>query len=86
MAEDGLFPRWIGGTGEVPRAAVALQVGLAVLVTWASGLRELLGYIGFTLGISAAATVGGLRVRRREGPLRAGARPSLVPGSSSPSR
>jgi APA family basic amino acid/polyamine antiporter len=71
MAEDGLFPRWIGVTGEVPRAAVALQVGLAVLVTWASGLRELLGYIGFTLGISAAATVGGLlALRRREGPLR----------------
>jgi APA family basic amino acid/polyamine antiporter len=71
MAEDGLFPRRIGFSGEVPRAAVALQVGLAVLVTWASGLRELLGYIGFTLGISAAATVGGLlALRRREGPLR----------------
>jgi APA family basic amino acid/polyamine antiporter len=71
MAEDGLFPRRIGVAKEVPRAAVALQVGLAVLVAWVSGLRELLGYIGFTLGISAAATVGGLiALRRREGPLR----------------
>jgi len=32
---------------------VALQVGLAVLVAWVSGLRELLGYIGFTLGVPA---------------------------------
>ncbi len=71
MAEDGLFPRRLGVAGEVPRAAVALQVGLAVLVAWVSGLRELLGYIGFTLGISAVATVGGLiALRRREGPLR----------------
>jgi APA family basic amino acid/polyamine antiporter len=71
MAEDGLFPRRLGVAKEVPRAAVALQVGLAVLVAWFSGLRELLGYIGFTLGISAAATIGGLiALRRREGPLR----------------
>jgi len=71
MAEDGLFPRRLGVAGEVPRAAVALQVGLAVLVAWVSDLRELLGYIGFTLGISAAATVAGLiALRRREGPLR----------------
>ena len=42
-----------------------------MLVAWASGLRELLGYIGFTLGISAAATVGALiALRRREGPAR----------------
>ncbi len=71
MAEDGLFPRWFGVTGEVPSAAVALQVGLAVLVAWFSGLRELLSYIGFTLGLSAAATVAGLiALRRREGPER----------------
>jgi APA family basic amino acid/polyamine antiporter len=71
MAEDGLFPRRLGEAKEVPTAAVALQVGLAVLVAWVSGLRELLGYIGFTLGISAAATVAALiALRHREGPLR----------------
>jgi glycine/D-amino acid oxidase-like deaminating enzyme len=38
---------------------------------WVSGLTELLGYIGFTLGLSAAATVGGLiALRSREGPQR----------------
>jgi len=71
MAEDGLFPRRIGVAGDAPTAAVALQVGLAVLVAWITELRELLGYIGFTLGISAAATVAGLiALRRREGPQR----------------
>jgi APA family basic amino acid/polyamine antiporter len=71
MAEDGLFPRWFAFEQDVPRAAVALQAALAVAVVWVTGLRELLGYIGFTLGISAAATVGGLiRLRLREGPER----------------
>jgi APA family basic amino acid/polyamine antiporter len=69
MAEDGLFPRRFAFAQDVPAAAVALQGGLAVVVVWVVGLRELLGYIGFTLGISAAATVGGLvLLRRREGP------------------
>ncbi len=68
MAEDGLFPRLFGAGDEVPTSAVVLQVSLAVLVVWTTGLRELLGYIGFTLGVSAAATVAGLFVlRRREG-------------------
>jgi len=36
-----------------------------------SRLAELLGYMGFTLGLSAAATVGALlAVRRREGAAR----------------
>jgi APA family basic amino acid/polyamine antiporter len=71
MAEDGVFPRRFGFAEGVPRAAVALQAVLAVIVVWISGLRELLGFIGFTLGISAAATVGGLiALRHREGPQR----------------
>jgi APA family basic amino acid/polyamine antiporter len=50
---------------------VALQAGLALGVLWISTLAELLSYIGFTLGLSAAATVAGLfAVRRREGPRR----------------
>ena len=54
------------------RKAGLLSLTLAaVLVAWGSGLRELLGYIGFTLGISAAATIAGLiALRHREGPLR----------------
>jgi APA family basic amino acid/polyamine antiporter len=71
MARDGLFPRWFGITRDVPVAAVALQVGLAILVAWLSELTELLSYIGFTLGLSAVATVGAvIALRRREGPIR----------------
>ena len=71
MAQDGLFPRIFKPGREVPGAAVALQVGLAILVLWYSDLAKLLGYIGFTLGLSAAATVIGLiAIRLREGPER----------------
>ena len=68
MAEDGMLPRVFRMGAEVPAAAIALQTGLAILVLWVSALRALLGYIGFTLGLSAAATVVGLlALRRREG-------------------
>jgi APA family basic amino acid/polyamine antiporter len=68
MAEDGLFPRFFRPGRDVPGRAVAFQVGLAILVLWYSDLARLLGYIGFTLGLSAAATVVGLiAMRLREG-------------------
>ncbi len=68
MAADGLFPRAFSRGGEAPGAAVALQVGLAILAVWVSDLIQLLGYIGFTLSLSAAATIGGLiALRQREG-------------------
>jgi APA family basic amino acid/polyamine antiporter len=71
MAADGLFPSFLQHRSDVPAAAVALQAGLALIVVWVSGLVELLGYIGFTLGLSAAATVAGLiALRLREGPER----------------
>jgi hypothetical protein len=55
----------------VPRAAIAFQAGLAIGVVWISGLRALLSYIGFTLGLSAAATVAAVFVlRRHEGAAR----------------
>jgi len=68
MAEDGTFPRVFATEGDAPGAAIALQAVLSIVVVWISGLEELLGYVGFTLGLSAAATVCGLLVlRRREG-------------------
>jgi amino acid transporter len=76
MAEDGLFPRWCRFQGEVPRWAVLLQAGLAIVVVCLSGLRELLSYLSFTLSVSAALTVASLfLIRRRQG---AGAVP--IPG------
>jgi len=71
MAEDGLFPQIFGLYGDVPTPAVVLQVALAVVVVWLTELAQLLSYVGFTLGLSAAATVVGLLLlRRREGPGR----------------
>ena len=68
MADDGLFPRFFAFQGEVPGRAVLLQVALSIFVVWITDLRELLLYIGFTLGLSAAVTVVGLvRLRMREG-------------------
>lgn len=69
MAEDGLFPKLFTSAREVPTAAVVLQAALAITVVWISQLRELLGYIGFTLGVSTMLAVAALlRLRWREGP------------------
>jgi hypothetical protein len=67
MAEDGLMPGALRFSGEVPAAAIALQGLLAIAVVWMTGLRELLSYLGFTLGLSTAAAVACLFVvvRRR---------------------
>src|SRR5690606_23209082 len=71
MADDGLFPPILRFTGEVPRSAVLAQGALAAVVVWISGLRELLSYLGFTLGLSTAATVASLFVAVRLNPERA---------------
>lgn len=76
MAADGVFPRVFARVDDAPRAAIALQVGLAVWVTLVSDLVELLGYIGFTLGLSAAAAVVGLVLHRH----RLGAAAVPIPG------
>lgn len=68
MAADGLFPRAFAFTGDVPARAVALQVALSIAVVWFADLRQLIGYVGFTLGLcAAAAVVGLLRLRARAG-------------------
>ena len=68
MADDGLFPRMFSFTAGPPRAAIALQSGLAIVVVNLTELRTLLSYLGFTLSISAALTVASLfLLHRREG-------------------
>ena len=69
MAADGYLPRWLAATNGPPRAAIALQTILALAMLWSVTFEWLLSYIGFTLGLSTAAAVLGLIViRRREGP------------------
>ena len=69
MAEDGLMPGALRFTRETPDISIAMQSLLAIIVVWVTGLRELLSYLGFTLGLSAAATVSSLFiiVKRDEG-------------------
>lgn len=70
MAEDGHMPRALAArrADAAPTRAVALQCALALLLLWWTGLRELLGAIGFTLSLCAAATVLALvRLRRARG-------------------
>ena len=69
MAADGVLPKFLAAAdGGPPRRAIALQAGLALGFLWAASLQDLMTYIGWTLSLSAAATVWGLvRLRRREG-------------------
>jgi amino acid transporter len=76
MADDGVLPALFRTHGETPRAAIALQVVLAIIVIWLAELQELLSYLGFTLSLSAAATVASLFVLRR----REGAQRVVIPG------
>jgi len=68
MADDNLFPSALRFRDEVPRVAVWMQAVLAVAVVWMTGLRELLSYLGFTLGLGTAATVATIFVFRRAQP------------------
>ena len=68
MAADGYLPAWLTAPKGPPRIAIFLQAALATLMLWTSSFEALLTYIGFTLGISTAATVVALLVlRHREG-------------------
>ncbi|MBK8975740.1 MAG: APC family permease [Planctomycetes bacterium] len=70
MAEDGVFPRFFAA-GAAHRPAVLLQMVLALAMLWTATFDALMTYIGYTLSLSAAATVVGLVVvRLREGPER----------------
>ena len=69
MAEDGALPRVLARGADAPTTAVAAQALAAIVVVWLQDLQTLLGYIGFTLGLSAAGCVVGLMaLRRRRGP------------------
>lgn len=75
MAEDGQFFRALGrvGPGGAPTAAVLLQGALAAVGIVTAAFEPLLIYAGFTLTLSAAATVAGAFVLRHREP--AAARP-----------
>lgn len=63
MADDGVLPRALRSEGPTPRGAILLQVTLALAAFFVAGLRDLLLYVGFLLGLSAAGTVACLFIR-----------------------
>jgi APA family basic amino acid/polyamine antiporter len=71
MADDGLMPAILRFKGDVPVSAIAMQAILAIFVVWTTQLKELLSYLGFTLGLSTVVTVASLFivVRKRQSRL-----------------
>lgn len=68
MAAEANLPRWLATAGGPPRAAMVFQLVIALGLLWTAAYEQLLTFIGFTLGLSAAATIVGLiALRRREG-------------------
>jgi amino acid transporter len=70
MAADKLAPQFLNFAGETPTSAIVTQAALASIVVWFTDLRQLLSYLGFTLGLSAAAAVASLFVIARREPRR----------------
>lgn len=68
MADDGQLPGFLRFVGETPRAAIALQVVVAVAFLWIAELRAMLANLGWLLSLCTAASVIGLmRLRLEEG-------------------
>ncbi|MGO8930335.1 MAG: APC family permease [Limisphaerales bacterium] len=68
MAEDRYLPACLATRNAAPINAILLQGALGLSLLWSSTFDQLLTYIGFTLGLSTAATVVGLiRIRLQEG-------------------
>lgn len=68
MARDGYLPQWMHAVEGPPRISIGFQSLAALGILWTATFEGLLTYIGFTLGLSTAATVFGLiRLKRREG-------------------
>lgn len=57
MAEDRMFPAAFKFRDNVPTFGVIIQAGAALLLIMVSSLKDLLGYLGFTLSLCVALTV-----------------------------
>jgi amino acid transporter len=77
MADDGLAPRSLSFAGDSPTTAIVAQAVLAAAVVWMTDLRQLLSWLGFTLGLSSAAAVASLFVIAYRQPERVRALPGF---------
>ncbi len=69
MADDGFFPSWFRFENRPPIAAIWFQAVSAIFVISISTLSQLLGYLGLTLSVCSALTVGMVFVLRRRGEI-----------------
>lgn len=58
MADDGLLPSILSFSGDSPQNAIITQTVLAVAIVLMTDLRGLLSYLGVTLSLCAACSVG----------------------------
>lgn len=65
MAEDGVIPKIFVLREDRVWPAVLLQMGLALLLIFVGTLQELLAFLGLTLSLTAAVTVGSLFFGKR---------------------
>ncbi len=69
MADDGFFPAWFRFDNRPPIAAIWFQAIAAIVVISISTLSQLLGYLGLTLSVCSALTVGMVFVLRYQGKI-----------------
>ena len=67
MADDGCLPRWFRFENRPPVQAIWFQATIAAIAVSFSSLKDLLGYLGLTLSLCSALTVGMLFVLRGRG-------------------
>jgi amino acid transporter len=72
MARDGVMPRWFDTSQEVPRAAIAVQTAISIVVVWLGTLEQLIGYLGLTLSACSALAIASLWVLPTRGKKLAG--------------
>ena len=65
MAEDGLLPKWLRASEQVPRTAIVLQAMLSIVVVWISQIQDIVKYLGLTLTACGALAVSSVWIARR---------------------
>jgi APA family basic amino acid/polyamine antiporter len=62
-----VLPKWFRFQNDAPTFAIFIQAALAIAVVQISNLKQLLGYLGFTLSLCAALTVSTIFLLKRRG-------------------
>ena len=66
MADDGVLPSWFSFQRTTPITSIVFQSAAAIMVISISSLGSLLGYLGLTLSLCSALTVGSIFLYPKE--------------------